>query len=132
MLVAQSCLTLCDRMDCSPPGLPLSMEVSKQEYWSGLPFPSPGDLPDPGMENLSLLHYKEILYCLSHQGSPYGDGGGLNGLFFHVLKWTKNCHPVACHEAESVHRYILSTPTLSACLLVFIKNDLITSIEKLR
>ena len=32
---------------------PLSMEFSVQEYWSGLPFPSPGDLPDPGMEPLS-------------------------------------------------------------------------------
>ena len=29
---------------------PLSMELSKQEYWNGLPFPSPGDLPDPGIE----------------------------------------------------------------------------------
>ena len=29
---------------------PLSMEFSRQEYWSGLPFPSPGDLPDPGIE----------------------------------------------------------------------------------
>ena len=29
---------------------PLSMEFSRQEYWSGLPFPSPGDLPDPGAE----------------------------------------------------------------------------------
>ena len=29
---------------------PLSMEFSKQEYWSGLPFPSPGDLPNPGIE----------------------------------------------------------------------------------
>ena len=28
---------------------PLSMEFSRQEYWSGLPFPTPGDLPDPGM-----------------------------------------------------------------------------------
>ena len=28
---------------------PLSMEFSRQEYWSGLPFPSPGDLPDPGI-----------------------------------------------------------------------------------
>ena len=27
-----------------------SMEFSRQEYWSGLPFPSPGDIPDPGME----------------------------------------------------------------------------------
>ena len=37
---------LCDSMDCSPPA-PLSMGFSRQEYWSGLPFPSPGDLPDP-------------------------------------------------------------------------------------
>ena len=33
---------------------PLSMEFSRQEYWSGLPFPSPGDLPDPGIEPGSL------------------------------------------------------------------------------
>ena len=31
---------------CPPP----SVEFSRQEYWSGLPFPSPGDLPDPGIE----------------------------------------------------------------------------------
>ena len=30
--------------------IPLSMEFSRQEYWSGLPFPSPGDLPNPGIE----------------------------------------------------------------------------------
>ena len=29
---------------------PLSMEFSRQEYWSGLPFPSPGDLPNPGLK----------------------------------------------------------------------------------
>ena len=33
---------------------PLSMEFPRQEYWSGLPFPSPGDLPNPGMELESL------------------------------------------------------------------------------
>ena len=32
---------------------PLSMEFSRQEYWSGLPFSSPGDLPDPGTESMS-------------------------------------------------------------------------------
>ena len=32
---------------------PLSMGFSRQEYWSGLPFPTPGDLPDPGMEPAS-------------------------------------------------------------------------------
>ena len=36
-------------MDCNPQA-PLSMEFSRQEYWSGLPFPTPGDLPDPGIE----------------------------------------------------------------------------------
>ena len=48
--VVQSCPTLCDLVDCSPPGSSPSMEFSRQEYWSGLPFPSPGDLPDPGIE----------------------------------------------------------------------------------
>ena len=37
--VAQSCATLCNPMDCNQD--PLSMELSRQEYWSGLPFPSP-------------------------------------------------------------------------------------------
>ena len=32
---------------------PLFMEFSRQDYWSGLPFPSPGDLPNPGIELMS-------------------------------------------------------------------------------
>ena len=45
---------LCDPMDCSlEPGRLQSMKFSRQEYWSGLPFPSPGDLPDPGIETRS-------------------------------------------------------------------------------
>ena len=47
--VAQSCPTLCDPMGCSLLGSSLRW-ISRQGYWSGLPFPSPGDLPDPGME----------------------------------------------------------------------------------
>ena len=35
--------------------VPLSMEFSRQEYWSGLPFPPPGNLPDPGIEPMSLM-----------------------------------------------------------------------------
>ena len=51
------------------------MGFSRQEYWSGLPFPSPGDLSDPGIEPIGieyrcLLYYGQILYHLSHQGSP--------------------------------------------------------------
>ena len=35
-------------MDCSPYQAPVSIGFSRQDYWSGLPFPSPGDLPNPG------------------------------------------------------------------------------------
>ena len=47
--VAQSCLTLCNPMDCSLPRSP-SRGFFGQEYWSGLPFPAPEDLPNPGIE----------------------------------------------------------------------------------
>ena len=47
-LVAKSCLTLVIPWTCQAP---LSMGFSRQEYWSGLPFPSPGDLPNPGIES---------------------------------------------------------------------------------
>ena len=50
VLIAQSCLTLCDPMDCVAYQAPLSIELSRQEYWSELPFFSPGDLPDPGIK----------------------------------------------------------------------------------
>ena len=42
------------------------MKFSRKEYWSGLPFPSPGDLSDPGIEP-GLLHCRQILYRLSYQ-----------------------------------------------------------------
>ena len=49
---------------------PLSMGFSRQEYWSGLPFPPPGDLPDPGMEPGSpALQVDSLLTEL--QGEPW-------------------------------------------------------------
>ena len=74
VLVTQSCLTLCDPMDCSPPTIDpvdrgqasLSMEFSRQEYWSGFPFPSPGEsylpfLSQLHVHNLMLLDAGSIL-----------------------------------------------------------------------
>ena len=49
---AQPCPTLCDPMDCTPPGSNVH-GFPRQEYWNGLPFPPPGDLPDPGIEPMS-------------------------------------------------------------------------------
>ena len=48
--VAHSCPALCDSMDSGLHQAPPSMGFSRQEYWSGLPFPSPGNLPGPGIE----------------------------------------------------------------------------------
>jgi len=50
---AQSRPTLFDPMDCACQA-PLFMEFSRQDYWSELPFPTPGDLPDPGIEPTPL------------------------------------------------------------------------------
>ena len=49
----QLCMTLCNLMDL-PCHDPLSMGFSRQEYWSGLPCPPQGDLPDLGIEPRSL------------------------------------------------------------------------------
>ena len=69
-------LTLCNPMNCGAHQAPLSTEFSGQEYWSGLPCPFPGDLPNPGMKpgSLELWAFSAIPYRLSHQGSPSHDG----------------------------------------------------------
>ena len=54
VLVSQLNMTLCDSMDCSPHQAPLSMEFSRQAYWSGQSFSSPGDLPNTELEPRSL------------------------------------------------------------------------------
>ena len=60
VLVALSCPTLCEPMDCSKPGSSVA-GVSRQEYSSGLPFPSPGDLPNSGIEPRSPTHQADSL-----------------------------------------------------------------------
>ena len=51
----QSCPTHCNPMDYTALQPPLSVEFSRQEYWSRLPFPPPGDLPDLGIKPMSLV-----------------------------------------------------------------------------
>ena len=53
---------------------PLSMGFSRQEYWSGLPFPSPGDLPDPGIKPRSLALQADSLPA-EPSGKPLEPGG---------------------------------------------------------
>ena len=99
-LVTKSCQTLATPCTVACQAS-LSMGFSRQEYWSGLLFPSPGDLPNPGIKlgspalqadsllpelkglgyhsliwewHLGLLYCRMILYHLSHQESPYSKG----------------------------------------------------------
>ena len=70
-LLVQLCLTLCDsREGC---WASLAMKFSKQEYLSGLPFPPPGDRPDPGIEPASPVSpaLASRLFTLSHLWNPY-------------------------------------------------------------
>ena len=64
-VVTQLCPALCDPWTITRQA-PLSMEFSRQAYWSWLPFPSPGDLPNPGIKP-GFLHCRQTLYHLSHQ-----------------------------------------------------------------
>ena len=71
---------------------PPSIGFSRQEYWSGLPFPPPGDLPNPGIEPgclLCLLYCRRIVYPLSHErnGDIY-----FNLIFKTVLTESAICH----------------------------------------
>ena len=68
-LVAKSCPTLATpwTVACQAP---LSMGFSRQRYWSGLPFPSPGDLPDPGIEPMTSALAGRF-FTTEPQGSPH-------------------------------------------------------------
>ena len=67
----QLCLTLCDPMDCSPPGSSVH-GILATRILGGLPCPSPGHLPDPGLKPRSpvptALQVESL--ALSHKGSP--------------------------------------------------------------
>ena len=66
--VTKSCLTLCDPMDCNPPGFSVH-RILQQEYWSVLPFPSPGDLPNPGIKPASPAFTGEF-FATEPPGEP--------------------------------------------------------------
>ena len=71
---------------------PLSIGFSRQEYWSGLQFPSKGNLPNQG-SSPGLLHCRQIPYCLSPHTMRWEGGSGwgihVNPLLIHVNVWQK-------------------------------------------
>ena len=70
-IYTQSCTILCNPVDCIAHQAPLSMGVSRQEHWSGLPLT--GDRPDPGIEPKSLVSPALAGSLLVPSGIPYAD-----------------------------------------------------------
>ena len=82
--VAQLCLTLCDPMAYQ---VPPSMGFSRQECWSGLPFPSPGDLPDPGIKPGSPVLQADTLLS-EPPGKPWR---AMTEWLNNKWQWYKHC-----------------------------------------
>ena len=74
VLVAQSCLTLCNPMDCSPPGSSVH-EIFQARILEWVAVPSPGDLPNPGIKPGSPALQADYLPT-EPQGKPKGGIGG--------------------------------------------------------
>ena len=73
-LVAKSCPTLCNPWTDGAHEVPLSIGFSRQEYWSGLPFPFPGDLPNPGIEPWSPAFIAgRFFFTTEPPGKPFSD-----------------------------------------------------------
>ena len=85
--VPQSCHTLCDGMDYIACQAPLSMEFSRQEYWSGKPFPSPWDLPNPGFKPRSPA-LQAVSLLSEPPGKPVSTGVGRLFLLQGILPTT--------------------------------------------
>ena len=102
----QSCPTLCDPMDCSPPGSS-PMGFFRQDYWGRLPFPSPGDLPNPGIKTMPPLAPAQAgrFFTTEPPGKPRR--------FLRITKkhvrvdegssWMKGSPSLACHSLPTTH-----------------------------
>ena len=102
--VAQSCPTLCDIMDCSPPGSSAhGILQARVLEWVAVSF-SRGIFPTHRL-NPGLLHCRWILYSLSHQGSLM-----LQKLFlcFHQVKWI--LHPILTQLVFLSHLILIYNP----------------------
>ena len=105
-LVVQLCLTISNFV--IPRTItyqtPLSMEFSRQEYWSGVPFPSPGDLPDPGIELRSPVLHTDSLPS-EPPGKPLCFLFVSLFLFFFGGVWKGEGHPM--QRANSLEKTLM-------------------------
>ena len=100
---------------------PLSMGFSRQEYWSELPSPSPGDLPDPGIELRSPVcpALQAVLYPLSHRRSPQSNCESESEV---AQSCPTLCDPVNCSPPGSSILGILQARILEWVAISFSKG----------
>ena len=96
-LVSKSCRTLCNPMNCIAFQASLSMEFSRQEYWSGLTFLSSGDLANPGVKPMSPALAGGVF-------TAEPTGKSLVGYFFHK-KWNN----AICSSMNGPRDYYIDT-----------------------
>ena len=109
--------------------VPLSMEFSSQEYWSGLPFPTPGDLPITGIKP-KLLHYGQILYYLCHQESsmdsylknqlPLGRFISVHTFSLYILFQFTFTHSLISHIHTHMHTHMYVVVYLLSRVWIFV------------
>ena len=95
---AQPCLTLCDAMDYDPPGSSVCGGFPRQEYWSGLPFPSPEDRPDPESKPMPPASPALVGRFFTNEppGKPMDPAccrGNASGHFLAHLLWSRTLAP---------------------------------------
>ena len=120
----QSSLTLCNPMDRSLPGSSVH-GIFRQESWSGLPSPLPGDLPDPGIEPVPPASpaLQEDSLLLGHLGSQRFDDPIASPVCFNILDslhyicdtWSKLCFLLQNkHQLQNVRKYTGSATNFNA------------------
>ena len=123
VLVAQLCLTLCDPMDCSPPRLLCPWDSPGKNNGEGSHSLLQGIFPTQG-SNRDLSHCRQILYCLSHQGSSEFGKPHFNGtecsMWFHI--WIKSKMWTVSQKTSLLTRSVLLEsllPVLAKWLSVY-------------
>ena len=122
VLVTQSCPTLCNPMGCGLAGCSLlqaCMEFSRQEYWNGQPFPSPGNLPRD-QTRVSCIAVDS--FRLSHQGSLW-----MYTYIQNLQVCSRNC---ICFQAEGESQaFICSRSQVNTLLIISVTYSAINTRE---